>query len=40
MNRIMNREEEIKEAARIRADQFTHPVDWNMAYHRFIDGGK
>ena len=32
------REEQIKEAARQRADQYSHPVDWSDTYYGFIDG--
>lgn len=34
----MTREEEIKQAARNRADQYEHPVDWNNCYHHYIQG--
>lgn len=36
----MTREEQIKEAARQRADQYSHPVDWSRIYYGFIDGAK
>ena len=36
----MNRNDEIKDAARIRADQYQHPSQWNDVYHGFIDGAK
>ena len=34
----MTREEEIKQSAKNRADQYEHPVDWNHCYHHFIQG--
>lgn len=34
----MTREEEIKQAAKNRADQYEHPVDWNNCYHHYIQG--
>lgn len=34
----MTREEQIKEAARQRANQYDHPVQWNDIYHGFISG--
>lgn len=34
----MNREEQIKEAARQRADQYDHPSKWSDTYYGFIDG--
>lgn len=36
----MTREEQIKEAARQRADQYSRPVDWSRIYYGFIDGAK
>ena len=36
----MNREEEIKQAAKNRADQYEHPVDWNRCYHHYIQGAE
>ena len=36
----MTREEEIKEAARQRADQYDHPSKWSDTYYGFIDGAK
>ena len=36
----MTREEEIKQAAKNRADQYEHPVDWNNCYHHYIQGAK
>ena len=36
----MTREEEIKQAAKIRADQYEHPVDWNNCYHHYIQGAE
>lgn len=36
----MKREEQIKEAARQRTDQYSHPVDWSRIYYGFIDGAK
>lgn len=36
----MTREGEIKQAAKLRADQYEHPADWNDCYHHFIDGAK
>lgn len=36
----MNREEEIKQAAKNRADQYEHPVDWNNCYHHYIQGAE
>ena len=43
---MKTRQEQIKEAARQRADQYSHPVDWSdtyygfIAYYGFIDGAK
>lgn len=37
---IMTREEQIKEAARQRADQYDHPSKWSDTYYGFIDGAK
>lgn len=34
----MTREEQIKEAARQRADQYDHPSKWSDTYYGFIDG--
>ena len=34
----MSRQEQIQEAARQRADQYSHPVDWSDTYYGFIDG--
>ena len=34
------REEQIKEAARQRADQYDHPSKWSDTYYGFIDGAK
>lgn len=36
----MTREEEIKQAARNRADQYEHPVDWSDCYHYFLQGAE
>jgi len=36
----MKREEQIKEAARQRADQYDHPSKWSDTYYGFIDGAK
>lgn len=36
----MTREEQIKEAARQRADQYDHPSKWSDTYYGFIDGSK
>ena len=36
----MTREEQIKEAARQRADQYDHPSKWSDTYYGFIDGAK
>ena len=36
----MTREEEIKQAAKIRADQYEHPVDWNHCYQHYIQGAE
>lgn len=36
----MTREEEIKQAAKTRADQYEHPVDWNNCYHHYIQGAE
>lgn len=36
----MTREEEIKQAAKNRADQYKHPVDWNNCYHHYIQGAE
>ena len=34
------REEQIKEAARQRADQYDHPSQWSDTYYGFIDGAE
>ena len=34
----MTREEQIKEAARQRANQYDHPSKWSDTYYGFIDG--
>jgi hypothetical protein len=34
----MSRKEQIKEAAKQRADQYDHPSKWNDTYYGFIDG--
>jgi len=36
----MIREEQIKEAAKQRADQYDHPSKWSDTYYGFIDGTK
>ena len=36
----MTREEEIKQTAKNRADQYEHPVDWNNCYHHYIQGAE
>lgn len=36
----MTRKEEIKEAARIRANQYSHPVEWNDCYRHWIEGAE
>lgn len=36
----MTREEEIKQAAKNRADQYEHPVDWNNCYHHYTQGAE
>lgn len=36
----MTREEEIKQAAKNRADQYEHPVDWDNCYHHYIQGAE
>ena len=36
----MSREEEIKQSAKNRADQYEHPVDWNRCYHHYIQGAE
>jgi hypothetical protein len=36
----MAREEQIKEAARQRANQYNHPSKWSDTYYGFIDGAK
>ena len=36
----MSREEEIKQSAKNRADQYEHPVDWNNCYHHYIQGAE
>ena len=36
----MTREQQIKEAARQRADQYSHPSEWSDTYYGFIDGAK
>lgn len=34
----MKREEEIKKAAKQRADQYSHPLQWNDVYNAFVCG--
>ena len=36
----MTREEQIKESARQRADQYDHPSKWSDTYYGFVDGAK
>ena len=36
----MTRQEQIKEAARQRANQYDHPSKWSDTYYGFIDGAK
>lgn len=36
----MTREEEIKEAARQKADQYWHPSQWSDTYYGFIAGAR
>ena len=36
----MIREEEIKQAAKNRADQYEYSVDWNHCYHHYIQGAE
>ena len=36
----MNREEQTREAARQRANQYDHPSKWSDTYYGFIDGAK
>lgn len=36
----MTRKEEIERASKIRADQYSHPVDWNKCYHHFKEGAE
>jgi len=36
----MTRKEEIERKAKIRADQYSHPVQWNDVYHGFISGAE
>ena len=40
MKANMARQEQIKEAARQRADQYDHPSKWSDTYYGFIDGAK
>lgn len=36
----MTRKEEREKAAKIRADQYSHPVEWNDCYHHWIEGAE
>ena len=36
----MTRKEERERKARIRADQYSHPVEWNECYHHWIEGAE
>lgn len=36
----MTRKEEIERKAKIRADQYSHPVEWNDCYHHWIEGAE
>jgi len=36
----MTRKEEIEQKAKIRADQYSHPVEWNDCYHHWIEGAE
>lgn len=36
----MIREEQIKQAAKIRADQYEHPAQWSDTYYGFISGAE
>lgn len=36
----MTREEQIRQAARIRADQYSHPGEWNDCYRHFSQGAE
>lgn len=34
------RKEERERRAKIRADQYSHPVEWNDCYHHWIEGAE
>ena len=36
----MTRKEEIERKAKIRADQYSHPVEWNDCYHHWTEGAE
>lgn len=36
----MKRKEERERKAKIRADQYSHPVEWNDCYHHWIEGAE
>lgn len=36
----MTRKEEIERKAKMRADQYSHPVEWNDCYHHWIEGAE
>lgn len=36
----MEKEKEIEKASKIRADQYSHPADWNECYHHFKEGAE
>lgn len=37
---IMTRKEEIKQTAKLRADQYKHPIVWSGNYYGFISGAE
>ena len=38
--RNLSRKEERERKAKIRADQYSHPVEWNDCYHHWIEGAE
>lgn len=36
----MSRKEEIEKASKNRADQYSHPIEWNECYHHFKEGAE
>ena len=36
----MTRNEEIEKASKNRADQYSHPIEWNECYHHFKEGAE